>query len=160
MIETTDAVLRSVTDATPPRPGWTPDRHLQDQGWSTVRANPAGGWTEWSNHGRTAFTSEWSERSAIELQEEIHWPDDGEDREAVYDRFEAAYRSLVEEVGQEHGPPAFESGYGTPEVPVPGQFERAAVWPTQPWGLMVTVQQEDKEAPLRLSVWCYRTDKA
>ncbi|GAA1983126.1 hypothetical protein [Catenulispora subtropica] len=158
MIETMDAVLRSVTAADRSRVDWTADQHLRDLGWSTVRANAAGGWTEWSKQGRTAFTSVWPEGEAIELEDVIHWPDDGEDRAGVYEGFEAAYRQLVAEVGRAYGPAAFEAEYGASEVPVPvpGQFERAAVWPLEPWGLMVTIQQEDKEAPLRLSVWCYR----
>ncbi|WP_020519281.1 hypothetical protein [Catelliglobosispora koreensis] len=152
-----DDLVRSVVDLASVTTGFDGDqlnRWLSNGGWMLTRANEAGGWEEWRKGQVSGYTSSDHGAFSFELVSRLHSPDEGADFEGLYTEFEEAFVALANDVsgliGQE---PDLSSEFDDPELPVPGQFDRGVVWNRDACLLMVTFQHEDKEAPLRLSVW-------
>lgn len=154
-----ESLVRSFVDEPPSDNENAVAERMEGMGWKPVRSNSAGGWCEYSYRKSSAYEVVWSGGRAVEALIKISWPEDGEDRDASYGSFETSYRQLVADLAAIYGEPALESEFDEPRLPIPGQFDRGAVWQVAQWNVAASFQQEDKDAPLRVSLWIYRLNE-
>ncbi|BEL03302.1 hypothetical protein Q0Z83_014930 [Actinoplanes sichuanensis] len=127
---------------------------LADLGWR-VAGRQAGNWEEWGHGDLQGVRERFGAVDGFRVPVLLVDPEEGADFDALYERFEGEFDRLVASAEDCLGVPCLKSEYDDPPLPVPGQFDRAAVWSMAPWSLMVSFQHEDKEVPLRLSMWIF-----
>jgi len=133
----------------------TNEARLRELGWAEVRTSDAARWKEWKRGTESGYSTKLEDARTFEINLKIVWPEEGADFESLYEFFETEYANLVASVQEHLGTPAFASEFDEPPVPMPGQFDRASVWRSERGTVVVSFQHEDKEAPLRLSLWLW-----
>ncbi|GIG01019.1 hypothetical protein [Catellatospora citrea] len=131
----------------------TNESALLDLGWVEVRANDVAGWKEWRRGTESGYSSAFEDVRAFEVVLKILWPEEGANFGSLYELFEAEYAGLVASVEGRVGASTYSSEFDERPVPMPGQFDRATVWRSDRGTVVVSFQHEDKEAPLRMSLW-------
>ncbi|GAA2676906.1 hypothetical protein [Actinoplanes palleronii] len=128
---------------------------LADLGW-WVTGRRAGNWEEWANGDFRGFREAFGPIDSFQVITVLLEPEEGADFDELYQRFEDGFDQLSAWVQDRLGEPTMTSEFDDPQLPIPGQFDRADVWPAEPWSVMTSFQHEDKEAPLRLALWFFR----
>jgi hypothetical protein len=127
---------------------------LADLGWH-VTGRQAGNGEEWGHGDLRGLRERFGEVDGFRVPVLFVDPEEGADFDALYERFEGEFDRLVASIEDRLGMPTLKSECDDPPLPVPGQLDRAAVWSMTTWSLMVSFQHEDKEVPLRLSMWFF-----
>ncbi|MFK3979482.1 hypothetical protein ACI2K4_03770 [Micromonospora sp. NPDC050397] len=138
----------------------TNESALLDLGWVEVRENDVAGWKEWRRGIESGYSNAFEDVRAFEVVVKILWPGEGANFGLLYELFEAEYVRLVTLVEERVGASTYSSEFDEPPVPMPGQFDRATVWRSGRGTVAVSFQHEDKEAPLRMSLWLLTGDGA
>jgi hypothetical protein len=138
----------------------TSELRLRQAGWVEVRRNETAGWTEWKKGTTSGYLRRGEGTLNLQIIVKVLWPEDGANFSELYEKFEAEYAADVASVEEVLGACTYSSEFDEPPLPMAGQFDRGAAWVTNRGTIAVTFQHEDKEAPLRLSVWLLTRDTA